>query len=127
MRIIFGESDPPMVERMLRWFNLEHCITSDPQKMLLPLQLSKSEEIEPGPSTLADFRIDWEQPFRPDKDYLVYIPELLYRDITRHCALSFPDHRIQCGGPGVLKSCELRLKPLSVIDCTGAWPCLRRT
>ena len=42
--------------------------------------------------------------------------ELLYRDITRHCALSFPDHRIQCGGPGDLTSCELRLKPLSVLE-----------
>ena len=73
LRIIFGSSEPPLVERMLRWFNLEHCLTSDPQKMLLPLQLGKSEEVEPGPSTLEDFRIDWEQHFRDDKDYMVYI------------------------------------------------------
>ena len=100
----------------MRWFNLEHCITSDPQKMLVPLELSKTEEVDPVPTTLEDYRMDWEQLFREDKDYLVYLPELLYRDITRHCALSFPDNRIQCAGQGDLTSIELRVKPLSVLE-----------
>ena len=118
LRVAFDPDEPPMIERIVRWFGLETQLTADPTKMLLPLQLSKTEEIIPGPTTYEDFRIDWCQHFNEDYDYMVFIPEPLYTSIAIHCSLAFPSQIVQCGGPGRVTTCELIVKPVSAIDLT---------
>ena len=115
LRVVFSADDLPMIEHMVRWFGVETQLTADPMKMLL-LCLSKTEEIIPGPTTYEDFRVDWCQPFSEDFDFMVLIPEPLYTSIAHHCGLAFPSQLVQCGGPGRVTTCDLLLKPLSVIE-----------
>ena len=118
LRVVFDANEPPQIEHIVRWFGLETQLTADPMKLLLPLQLAKTEQIVPGPTTYEDFRIDWEQDFQEDYDYIVLVPVPLYTSIALHCSLAFPAQLVQCGGRGRVTTCELVIKPVSSIDLT---------
>ena len=120
VRVVFRVEGPRHIEHLIRWSNLEHQLCADPMKLMLPLRLSKHVDIEPGPTTYDDFKIDWSHHFAEDMDFMVFIPEPSYKDIAYHCSLAFPANLIQCGGPGRVTTCDLRLKPLSTIEISTA-------
>lgn len=121
LTLAFDPEEAISAERMLGALGLMH-ISRDPDKVMWPIRLDKSRDIEPSIEDIYGLKMDWQEVFMEDSFYQFLIPELLFAQVHQHCSCMFPDNIVVFKGPGRVAKVEISVVPMDTPSILyGLW------
>ena len=111
LTLSFDPDEPVPVERMLAILGLVN-LSLAPNKVLWPIKIPVSCDIDPGIDELQDLRMDWRDPFEEGHWYQLMVPEVMFGQVYDHCCLAFPDNHIAFKGPGRVAAVDVTILPM---------------